>query len=100
MKKYPSKQTATAKTVAHERRVMPLVTCHHCDGSGKLPLTEEMWETLTMLRNMKAAHAEMVADAMKWPGHVTAINNRLVKLMELGFLRRHKAGKMYVYSPV
>lgn len=53
-----------------------------------------------MVRKMKAAHAEMVALNMKWPGHVTAINNRLVKLMELGFLRRRKAGKMHVYTPV
>ena len=89
----------TAPAVEQGCRIVPLVTCHHCDGCGKLRLSDEMWETLTTLRKMKAAHAEMVALEMKWPGHVTAINNRLVKLMQLGFLRRHKAGKMYVYTP-
>ena len=79
---------------------IPKVVCHHCNGEGKLALSAEMWETLTTLRQMKASHAEPLARALKWPGHITAINNRLVKLMELGFVTRHRAGKMFVYKPV
>ena len=79
-------------------RKIPEIICDCCNGKGLVPLSREMWDTLQGVRAMKAICSADLAAHLTWPGHVTAINNRLVKLMKLGFHTRHKAGKMYVYK--
>lgn len=82
------------------RLVIPRVACHHCNGSGKLPLSAEMWDTLQTVRRLQETDAAEMAQALEWKGHVTAMNNRLADLMRLGFLRRTKEGKRWMYRAV
>lgn len=75
----------------------PLVECHHCKGSGKLPLSDDMMLTLDAMRFLGTARVQEVATAVMWTGHITAINNRLEGLRGLGFLGRAREGRTWVY---
>lgn len=81
-----------------KRVVKPLVVCHHCQGRGKIPMSEELWEALHHVRHFKSATAQDVANALAWNGHVTAMNNRLEDLMNLGLLKRRKDGRQWRYE--
>ncbi len=79
----------------------PIIKCHNCHGSGTEPLGSELWETLQVVRQLRRAHAIEVAKVLRWDiGKVSAINNRLRYLMNLGFLTRKRDGKYLHYMPV
>lgn len=68
-------------------------------------LSDELFATLQSVRKLKKATAEQVMNDIGWRGVVTAINNRLRDLMELGYVKREKApevtghGRTWLYSP-
>lgn len=76
------------------------VTCHHCEGKGKIPLSDEMQETLDAALKMRRVTAPGLCKKLNWKGHVTAINNRLRDLMYHGFFTRNREGRDFVYTPV
>ncbi len=77
----------------------PLIQCHHCHGTGEVPLSDDMLATLNAVRFLKEATAPQVASRLKWKGEPTAINNRLTDLMALGFLKRRRQSRFFLYSP-
>lgn len=77
----------------------PIVPCNKCQGTGRHALSDCLWETLQAVRRAKFATAIDLLRAMKWQGAVTALNNRLEDLRELGLLKRERRGKFYFYSP-
>ena len=77
---------------------MPMVECHHCKGTGKLPLSEELSEVFEHVRYFKTSTAQDLANALAWNGSVTAMNNRLEDLMNLGLLKRFKDGRRWRYE--
>lgn len=88
-----------AASRSHARLVTrPLIACHCCNGTGKTRLGEELWEVLHHVRYFRTATALDVANALAWNGSVTAMNNRLENLMNLGFLKRRKDGRAWRYE--
>lgn len=59
-----------------------------------------MWATLRTVRRLRSANSVEVAEAMKWDGHQSAINNRLSRLVALGLLTCVRKGPYLYYSPV
>lgn len=81
----------------------PLVICHHCEGAGKIHLSEEMLSTLNTLKmftNKDGATATGVCLKLAWQGHPTAINNRLNDLVDLGLATRKRILRNYYYKAV
>ena len=83
----------------HDRIAGPLVTCHHCKGAGKLPLSDDMLLTLDAVKYLQEADVIEVKTAVLWEGHTTAINNRLEDLRKLGLLTRKRDGRRWLYRP-
>lgn len=79
----------------------PKVTCKHCCGSGKVPLTPELQEVYTVLRRLGQSTTLKMAEVLRWTGHVTAMNNRLDDLAKLGLVVKEwpRHGKSAIYKP-
>ena len=77
----------------------PLVTCTKCNGEGMTELSDEYMSVIRAASKMKKVTAAAVAKKINWRGHVTAINNRLTDLMEMGFFTREREGRVFVYTP-
>jgi hypothetical protein len=72
------------------------IRCPHCKGCGRLPLTGIYLDTLRGVRRkcaMKGGNVVANRDAAWFGCKATALNNRLVRLEELGFLRSEKYGR-------
>lgn len=70
--------------------------CKHCHGTGKIPLTGIYLETLQGVRRMcarKGGHVVANRDACLFDCKPTALNNRLSRLEQLGFLRSEMYGR-------
>ncbi len=76
----------------------PLVTCTKCQGEGMTELSDEYMSVIRAASGMKKITAVAVAKKIKWVGHVTAINNRLTDLMDMGFFSRRREGRTFVYT--
>lgn len=74
---------------------MILHDCPYCRGSGKVPLNGVYLETLQTMRRLCKRGAFIVAnrDAEKFGCKPTALNNRLARLEELGFIVSEKYGR-------
>lgn len=84
------------KPVNKKQMNPPLVTCHTCHGSGQEKLQEGLLETLQSLGKSEAAACEIVAEGVS----VNAVNNRLERLRAMGFVKRRRAGKFWLYSRI
>ena len=80
------------------RVVKPLVVCHHCKGTGKIHLTNDMQLTLDAVKFLGTATAVEVGTAVLWSGEPTAINNRLAYLEAHGLVTRKRVGRDYQWS--
>lgn len=74
------------------------IKCPKCRGTGRADLTYELQNTLDVVRMLKTATSEKIAERLKWPGSPTAINNRLDNLLKLGLVTRVRTGKWFAYS--
>lgn len=73
-----------------------MYSCPCCDGTGRIALTGIYLETLhEMRRRCKTVEAYVVAnrDAAWFQCEPTALNNRLARLEELGFVFSEKYGR-------
>jgi len=77
-----------------------LIECHHCNGDGMIPLSDDMQLTLNAALKMRRITVVELAEKLAWKGHITAINNRMTDLMKLGFFTRKREGRDFVYTPV
>ena len=76
----------------------PEITCHCCDGAGKVKLPVVLFRVLQAVEqghNTSKAVTEYLSDE---DVQQTAITNRLNDLTDLGFLSKVKGGKRFVYS--
>lgn len=78
------------------------IICPQCDGSGMVRLSELLMDTLYVVRQRPGCDAKEVKLCLDTTNdfHVTAFNNRLETLKELGLLTRKKCGKAWKYWPV
>lgn len=82
-----------------------LICCPTCHGEGRAPLWRTLQETLDLLRARGPLSATQLHE-MWQVAHpfdrrrVTAINNRLEELRDLGFVERERAGRGWVYRAV
>lgn len=82
----------------------PEITCECCGGTGLRPLSPAYWQTLQILRKAGrdgASATEVYAkiDPAVEAIEVTAVNNRLRALTDLGFaVVRQKRGKTIIYA--
>lgn len=76
----------------------PHVHCRRCNGTGRAPLTPDLWRTLKLLRKLGRG----LACDMQEKGVIsTAINNRLVALEAQGLAKRAgKTGKWIEWEAV
>lgn len=58
----------------------------------------ELWVTLRAVIQIGEVKAVDLLAPLEWEGNITAINNRLVDLMRLGFLTRRKNGRNWLYK--
>ena len=95
-------ETETQSSRSLQRMVRPMVACPACEGCGRVTIGDEMWDTLCAVVDdpRQEVCAVEVASRMKWDGHITAINNRLAYLWRLGFLKRRKHGRLWMYRNV
>lgn len=82
-----------------------LICCPTCRGEGTAPLWETLQQSLDLLRQ----HGPLTATQLHklWQREhpyprrgVTAINNRLEELRELGFVEREQARRGWIYRAV
>lgn len=77
----------------------PKITCRHCEGSGEVELPRHLMETLKILKRHKTMTAEAFFASLP-PGYTrSAANRRLEELRSLGFARRERQGRNFIYSP-
>ena len=71
------------------------LTCPHCKGDGRLELTGVYLETLIGVRLLCAKSGHVIANqhAPAFDCKPTALNNRLRRLEELGFLVSERYGR-------
>lgn len=79
----------------------PIIACSKCNGTGKIELPAPLLEVLTVM-NDEPRKMWLVSEIHKLaPNYtsfgVTAINNRLEALRELGLVTREKFGKQWRY---
>ena len=100
-KKTPSKKPA-AKGQKPRRLApvlgSPLVACECCKGAGKVPLQRDLLRTY---QHLEPERPLMVSELREDGVSPNAINNRLVKLEQLGLARRRgKCGKWVMWLRV
>lgn len=77
---------------------VPGVACSHCGGTGRRALPSHLWLVLLAVRRLRHASARDVKDALLGAVGVTAYNNQLEQLRELGFVARENVtGRDVVY---
>lgn len=75
-------------------------------GHAQIPLPDGLADVLNIVESnatrsrggVKAAEVYAICKDRKWI-KISAINNRLVHLETLGFIKREKQGKEFVWSP-
>lgn len=72
--------------------------CPTCQGSGEIPLPENLSVLLPILKSRPDATVEEVRIRLSDDITVNGVNNRLTKLVELGFATRRRVGKFFHYS--
>lgn len=80
----------------------PLVKCPTCNGSGFGPISDPLFEAFRFVsKHPGSTPPEVFNGIMNTSGyvpHVTAINNRLETLFNLGLVVRSKWGRAWKYS--
>lgn len=84
----------------HMSAKIPEIPCEKCEGRGRHQLNPPLWETLKVLRRSKSAHAKQLCEVMPYQVQHAAMNNRLERLRDLGFVTRVRVGAHLVYSPI
>jgi hypothetical protein len=75
---------------------MKHVTCPHCKGSGRAPLSAILQATYDAIPKRAAVTAQDVFRALADPyiNEPTAINNRLAALKDFGVVESERRGKL------
>lgn len=69
------------------------VMCSRCHGSGKTELSKQYEDAWRCLEEMGGVGTvQSVAARLNWDGVMTAVNNRLNDMVEMGLLSRHRDG--------
>ena len=79
---------------------IPDIECRSCGGSGYIEMPEELWIVLFALDGHPNT-AAVVLESLNNMGEyisVNAVNNRLERLRDYGFLIRKKMGRSWVYQ--
>lgn len=78
---------------------MDKMTCPRCRGAGTVELSPHLMVLLLWLRVNGRATVAQAHRALRLPSGVTAMNNRMEALRELGLVTRPtKDGKAWVYE--
>lgn len=72
---------------------IPMICCPRCDGGGKVKLDQALIDTLAVMGKQWQSTAEIYDKLQNGYFKITAINNRLTKLLELGFIEVEVRGK-------
>lgn len=82
----------------------PTITCHHCEGSGRIELPDSLLNVLFTFRGLSgvtrnAGDVHAMLSRYESTG-IRSVNNRLERLRKAGFLTRARHGKFWRYSLV
>lgn len=78
----------------------PIVSCSACDGSGKVPLSEPLFQCLKVLIALGEATAIQIHQKLKEPITRSATNGRLTELENQRLIKRERRGGKYFYKAV
>lgn len=78
---------------------LPKIKCDKCDGSGKVPMSWELNEVLSLATNTDGITAISAKEKLDKDNnfHPSAFNNRLNHLVDLNLMRRERQGRNWVY---
>ena len=75
------------------------IECPACKGKGIVPLPETLQSVLNVVRESKASvDADFVRVCLDLNIGTTAYSNRLHRLLTMGLVDRHRAGKFWLYK--
>lgn len=75
-----------------------VLECPTCQGTGEIPLPENLSVLLPILKSRPDATVEDVRIRLNDEITPNGVNNRLTKLVDLGIAKRRRVGKFYHYS--
>lgn len=77
------------------------IKCPKCKGEGAVGLSDPLLEVLNIVTkfNQVGTTATMCFTGISsWPNHgITAFNNRLERLLNMGLLKRKRYGRQWIY---
>lgn len=78
------------------------ICCSHCHGSGKVPLPSKFLRTLGVIEGEMSPREvfEILMKIEQDEVGITAINNRLNDLFDLGLLTRRKVKKQWLFRRI
>ncbi len=76
----------------------PMIECQRCEGTGKVPLSPELFQTLEAVKRLGSVTAPELWLSSDRKTGVTAFNQRLNDLCRLGFIERVRVGKNVEYT--
>ena len=79
-----------------------IIDCSACDGTGEVPLSEPMMQTLRAVHNLHPCTTSEIYTQLRDPDiHRSTINQRVKKLLALKLIKSEKIGRaLRVYRPV
>lgn len=77
-----------------------IITCRACNGTGKRRLDKHLMKTFALVPEDGEATATAIHSKIGDEIGITAINNRLNDLVDLGLLQCRKSGKQKFYRVV
>jgi len=79
-----------------------MMTCPHCNGTGKAPLDQAQEEMLATLSEKEWRSTQELYGRLKitYRIHPTAANNRLTALRCLGFAKSERRGKKLFWKRI
>lgn len=66
----------------------PIISCPHCKGEGRLPLSDPMLECVTAIKQLGVGTLAAIHEIAPAGSDVTATYSRIKRLLRLGLVRR------------
>jgi hypothetical protein len=81
-------------------RSIPRFQCPKCNGTGQVEISQELLDTLNAVLRSKGTDSVTLSPKFGKHHTITAINNRLERLRELGLLKRERRFRRWFYTAV
>lgn len=76
----------------------PSVTCPTCKGHGNIQLSNQLSRCISAIKSLGQATVHQIHRRNREKVDITAINNRMRKLMALGFVRKVNKRRPFIFK--